>query len=248
VKVVDAVWELRNLGKRTIEVKLEKKDFSREPVEVYADIEDAEKIYHAEYTVVKMKTGYPQVGWELQKNGFWHVETQICLRAFYDDVKSCVFQYEQLYSGAEQKTIDTYDDVTYIKNEIEKGIFSTDRIALDPFWGIKVANHRYANWVEDEYKRGSELSYISVEGKNVGFVLHRIENKVRNALLTGVFPQFRSGNYGAFVLYAGSASMIKKNIKVSYGDVSSNNPAILALNEMFGSRVRFMYDVYTRHK
>lgn len=247
MRVVDAVWELRNLGKRTIEVTLEKKDFSRTPEKVYADIEDAEKTHQAEYTVVKMKTGHPQVGWELQKNGFWHVETQIIIRALHDDMKQAVEKYEPFYINVEQQEVSSYEDIAFIQKEIEKGIFLTDRIALDPVFGSAVANRRYANWVRDEFERGRHVVYTLVDGKRVAFTVYREEGLFHCGLLTGIFLDYASNNYGGALLYGGSADMVNKGISVVEGAVSSNNPVIFSLHEMFGYRLKSMLDVYTRH-
>ena len=54
MKIVNATWELRNLGKRTIELTLEKSDFLREPKEIYTKIETAEKEYQSEYSHTKI--------------------------------------------------------------------------------------------------------------------------------------------------------------------------------------------------
>ena len=248
VKVVDAVWELRNLGKRTIEVTLEKQDFFLEPREVYEDIVTAEQEFEAQYTVVKIKTGHPEIGLELQQNGFWHVETQIIIRALHDDMKQAVEKFEPFYINIEQQEVTSYEDIAFIQKEIEKGIFSTDRIALDPVFGIDVANCRYANWVRDEFERGRHVVYTLVDGKRVAFTVYREEGLLHWGLLTGIFLDYASSNYGGALLYGGSADMVKKGISIVEGAVSSNNPVIFSLHEMFGYRLKSMLDVYTRHR
>lgn len=247
MNLVEATWELRNLGARTIEVTLEKKDFSREPKEICADIRISEKDYMAEYTVVKVNTGNPIIGLELQKNGFWHVETQSVIRAFYDDMKHAVKMYEPFYPNVKQQEVSSSEDIAYIQQEIMKGIFTTDRIALDPAFGVEMANRRYANWVRDEFERGGHVAYTLVDGERVAFTVYREERTRHWGLLTGIFPEFVSSNYGGSLIYGGSAALVARGITVSRGAVSSNNPVILSLHEMFGYRLKDIFDVYTRH-
>lgn len=247
MKIVNAEWELRNLGKRTVELTLEKADLLREAKEVYADIEAAEREYQSEYTVVKVKTGKPQIGRELAKNGFWHIETQIITRAFYDDVREAVERYRPFYENVEQVEISSAEELSQIQLQIEKGIFTTDRIALDPVFGIGIANHRYANWVRDEYMKGGHVIYTIVDGKKIAFSVYRQKGNARWGLLTGIFPAYARDNYGGYLLFGSSVSLVENNVSVMHGAISGNNHNVFALHEMFGHRVQMLQEVYTRH-
>ena len=247
MKIVNAEWELRNLGKRTVELTLEKKDFSRKPKEIYTDIQIIEKEYQSEYTVVKIKTGKPEIGWELQKHGFFHIETQIITRAFGDDIKDAIKKYQPLYPNTKQQEISSMEEISWIQREIEKGIFTTDRIALDPRFGPQIANHRYANWIKDEYVHGGHIAYTSVDGERVAFTLYREKGFARWGLLTGVFLAYACGRYGGHLLFSNSVDMVKNGISVMYGAISANNHDVFSLHEMFGHRLKTLLEVYTRH-
>ena len=244
MKVVNATWELRNLGKRTIELTLEKADFLRNPKEIYADNEAAEDEYQSEYTVVKVKTGKPQIGWELQKNGFWHIETQINLKASREDITYAFIKYGELFQDISFQKVETMMDVSYIQDEIRKGIFTTDRIALDPYFGIEISNRRYANWVEDEIKKNSSLFYVISMGEKIGFVVNKTDGL---GLLGGLFTGFQKNGMGGELEIAGLRLTLSMKVENIYTSVSSNNLKILQLHELFGYHVKSLIDVYVKH-
>lgn len=243
MKTVNATWELRNLGKRTIELTLEKADFLHEPKQIYEDINAKEKEYHSEYTVVKVKSGKPQIGWELQKQGFWHIETQVNLKAAYEDVVSAVKKVEGLFDDISLQVVETSAEVCHIQAEIRRGMFTTDRIALDPYFGVEIANRRYAYWVEDEVKKGSILSYAISKGDKIGFALGRNGH----GLLGGIFTQYQKRNMGIESEIAGWREIIREETDFFYTAVSSNNLRVLRLHEAFGYRVKSLFDVFVRH-
>ncbi len=244
MKIVNATWELRNLGKRTLELTLEKSDFRREPEDIYEEIENAEKDYRAEYTVVKVKAGNPQIGWELQKHGFWHIETQIYLKAVREDIEYIANKYETLFEDVSLQRAESKTEIGHIQDEIRKGIFTTDRIAMDPYFGIEIANRRYANWVGDEVKHKGNLYYTISNNEKVGFSLYKIDG---TGLLGGVFIGCaKVGPAGDYFLASLQFALHTKTNKF-YATVSSNNIKILQLHEMFGYRVQSMAEVYVKH-
>ena len=244
MKIINAEWELRNLGKRTVELTLEKDDLSRSPGEIYDAIKEAETQFQSEYTVVKLKTGKPQIGMELQRNGFWHIETQIHLKAALEDAISAIKKTATLFEKASVQVISSAEDVLCVQNEIRKGIFTTDRIALDPHFGVEIANRRYANWIADEVDRGSILTYIIINDQKVGFSLRR----KTQGLLGGVFLQYQKDNYGTDCQIAGWRNLIRQGLETFYTTVSSNNLRMLRLHEAYGYRVKSLSDVFVRHK
>ena len=248
MKIVDAVWEKRNLGKRTIELMLEKNDFLHNPDDIFANIESLEEKFQSEYTVVKVKTGNSHIGSRLTKGGFVFVETQINIQAMQYDIEIAMERYRPLFRETCCREVSSKEDVTRIRSEIEKGIFKTDRIALDPCFGKRIANIRYSNWVENEMARDGHLYYVIVEGDEIGFCLSREKGNIRYGLLTGVFENYSKHNYGSNLIYACLDEAIKKKFLIYHGAVSSNNSKILSLHESFGYRTKFMQEVYVRHK
>ena len=247
MKVVDAVWEMRNLGKKTIELTLEDEDFTKSPEEICNSINQIKSQYHSEYTVVKVSCGNPWIGNEIIKHGFNQIEMQLHIKATKRDVESAAKMYGHFFKNTKlEKAIDKSSQ-EHILSEIRKGIFFTDRIALDSKFGIKVANNRYANWAEDEIKRDSGLYYIIVNEKRIGFALHKYEGVNFFGLLSGLFNDYKNLNLGGNIFFTEIYEEIKKGYRIYYGDVSSNNLTSLRLNEMFGCKIENMCEVYVKH-
>ena len=250
MKVVDAVWEIKNLGKKTIELILEDSDFVKTPEEIYKTTDELRLQYAAEYTVIKMKGGVDDslfVGNEFVKNGFVKIETQFHIKAVKRDIEFAAQRYRNFFRDtAVQPAIDKAAQ-EHIFSEIRKGIFFKDRISLDPEFGTEIANNRYANWTETEVQRGSSLYYVIFKGEKIGFSLRRYEKFSAFGLLSGLFNDYKNLNIGGHIFFAELYEDVKKGYKFFYGDVSSNNLTAFRLNEMFGYRLENFYEVYVRH-
>lgn len=247
MKIVDAFWEIRNLGKKTLEITLESEDFNKTPDEIYFAIENLRNEYKAEYLVVKIRTGRPEFGNELCRHDFIHIETQLNLKAYAEDVEFALKKYSRFFRDTELVEAKNSEDLNYIKSEIMKGIFYTDRIALDKNFGVEIANKRYANWVEDEFNRGSKLFFISVNNKKIGFSLHKYEEFLANVLLVGLFKNFHKKSLGSKLYFSEVYNDFKAGYKNFSTAVSANNLVALKMNELFGYKVYEIQDVYIKH-
>ena len=247
MKIVDAFWELRNLGKKTLEITFEPEDFKLTPKEIYQLIENLRVEYQAEYLVVKIRAGKPEFGNELCKHDFYHIETQLHLKAMRDDVEFALNKYARFFRNAKLIEATTSDDLNYIKSEIMKGIFHTDRIALDKNFGVDIANKRYANWVEDEFNRQSKLFFAVVGDKKIGFSLHRYENISTDVLLVALFKNFQNKGFGTKLYFAEVFHDYDEGYKNFCTAVSANNEVALKMNELFGYKIESVSDVYVKH-
>lgn len=247
MKVVNANWEIKNLGEKTLEFTFESEDFLKKPVEVYNQIENFRMENLSEYVVVKIRTGNPDFGNELCKNGFIHIETQIHLKAIAEDVRPLLNEYANLFEDTEIKKISDLDEMKYIQSKILEGVFTNDRISLDKNFGVKVANQRYANWLGDEFNRGSSVYQIFVGDKKVGFIVRRYEKKSVRALLAGLFKEYKNLKIGGNVYYIGLANDLNSGYTKFYADVSSNNLDPLRLQQLFGYKVHDFSEVYVNH-
>lgn len=247
MKIVDAFWEIRNLGKKTLEITLESEDFNKTPDEIYFAIENLRNEYKAEYLVVKIRTGRPEFGNELCRHDFIHIETQLNLKAYAEDVEFALKKYSRFFRDTELVEAKNSEDLNYIKSEIMKGIFYTDRIALDKNFGVEIANKRYANWVEDEFNRDSKLFFIMFKENNIGFALRRYEKNQVHALIAGLFSKYKDSRIGGTIYSVGLTHDLEKGFRIWYTDVSSNNSSSLRLQQQFGYKVYEIQDVYIKH-
>lgn len=251
MKCINAEWELRNLGVRTIEISIEKKDSELPPEEILDAIEKFRREYDAKYLVVKVSTTYPSIGIELQKSGFLLMENQFDLKTTYKEMYKNFERYKKFFAEEVSYKVADGKDMEIICSEIEKGIFTTDRIALDEYFGVKIANHRYSLWVRDEWNRGATVCYSLFQGQPSGFFLYKIDEK-KNFLhdtIGGCFKDFAANNgaAGAILFYAGRDCFFKQEWKNHKTAVSSNNLEALNLHLMFGTKIVGINNVLVKH-
>ena len=247
MKIVNAVWELKNLGKRTVEITVESKDFACADSEIFIKINEICKQYQAEYVVIKVRTGYPKIGNELCRQGFYHIETQLNLKADREDVEFAVKRYAHFFEDTVLSDIQNSSDLEEVKAEILKGIFTNDRISLDKNFGVQTANIRYANWTEDEFKRGARLSYVIFNNEKVGFSLRRYVKNSVHGILGGIFVKYKDLKLGGNAFFAGFNQDLQNGITTFSTSVSSNNLRALHTNQFFGYNVEDIYEVYVKH-
>lgn len=247
MKCVNAVWEERNLGVKTIEISIEKKDAVLADKEICRQIEGFVEEYHAKYVVIKVDTKYPSICQCLQKNNYLLIESQIGLNLYREDAIRKFEEFKDAFPGVDYKRVDE-KKLDFLTEEINKGVFTTDRIALDPCFGVKVANRRYALWVQDEFKRGAELSFSCYNDQPIGFFLGKDSgNGIVKGLLGGLFVNDDSRLYGGFYVYSALKSFLDGTGKVDKTMVSSNNIPILQLHLMFGRKITSISNVFVKH-
>ncbi len=247
MKCVYADWEKRNLGCNTVEFTVEKVDTQSPPETINNRIEEYLTEYQAEYLVVKADSKYPYISQYLQSTGFTLIESQIGIKFDREDVWNACEEYRDIFTDVSYKYVED-NSLDYVISEIKKGIFTTDRIALDPYFGIKAANKRYALWVEDEYKNGGKLFLSYHRKRPMGFFLDReLNNKSIRGLLGGLFTGEDNRNCGAMHIFAGKKSFLDRGLLLEKTSVSSNNPSILKLQLIFGGKISNIINVHIKH-
>ncbi len=249
MKCVYAEWEQRNLGCRTIELTIEKKDALLSMEEILQTIEHCSHEYQAQYVVVKANTGYPLIGQYLQTHGFFLMEAQIGLKSERRNVADAYEKYKDFFPDVTYRFADE-NDLDYVVSEIQKGIFETDRIALDPYFGKTVANRRYALWTEDTYRKGGNLFISFYHGKPMGFFLDLYEDKQKKkikGLLGGLFLNENHRHCGSMHIFVGRKSFLDRELLTEKTFVSTNNLSILQLQLVFGSKIVSINNVYIKH-
>ncbi|MBR1730481.1 MAG: hypothetical protein IJ728_13270 [Selenomonadaceae bacterium] len=247
MKIIDAIWEFKNLGQNTIEVELEKEDLHKNLNDIFLSIEQIKSKYKPNYMVIKVITGNPYIGNMLCNKGFLHIETQIKLKAVREDIKFFLAKYDSIFENTVIKKVNDEREIEEILNEVHKGIFYTDRIALDKNFSLDIANVRYANWIKDEVNRGSGLFRVMVEGKSIGFSLRRYDKFSVFDLLAGLYKEYQNFHIGGNIYFSALLMDVNNGYKKFYTSVSSNNLSSLHLHEMFGYKVHFIQEVYVKH-
>ena len=138
MKVIDAIWEKRNLGVDCREIKIEKDDTIEE---IKRELPQNE----SQYTVVKVPSGKFDVMFLLQEMGYTYVESSINLTHDLKDIKLNPIQ--QRIMDSLSYSMMGKEDIEELFCEIKKGVFSTDRIYIDPHFNHEQATNRYINWI-----------------------------------------------------------------------------------------------------
>ncbi len=245
MKIIDAVWEKRNLGINVIEIQTEQTDS-------LIDIENTLKSLSAEYMVVKIPVGNFEMMVFLEEQGFHFIE---CLLKTEGDEKT----YLQIPSYAQIPAIQklnkkcTYSkmdnmDLNTLYGEIRKSLFTTDRIYLDPYFKKEQAAFRYEMWIKDEIENGSAEAFkVEYQKDTVGFFVHRqIEEGVYQGILMGVYGDYMDTGFGYIVDLKEREEHIKKSRR-SIGYISSNNISRCKLSFSEPSILTDIQYVYIKH-
>jgi len=221
-------WEKRNLN---VESSVE---FYIGHDERWNDIY-AELLSHDEqYQVMHIASGNTDVLMNAPREGFLPVEMNIQLSRKLSEI-----QLPRIYTRFAPHiscNISTEDERKYLLDTISEGtIFSTDKVALDPIFGVEFAGRRYSLWTQDVLNQGAELLSMKYKEKIAAFdVLIDKGNGVCEAFLGGTLPEFRNSGLGFLAIYFITKYASEKGFKRIITGVSSNNIPILKLHEMFG--------------
>ena len=241
MKVVNCFWEERNIGRKTVEVSIEKEDhFVRNLLE--------QQIQDYEYAVVKVPMNMPSFNIGLSDMGFTCIESQMNVGISMEDFDFA--KVVHLYDEVSYKVVDNQEDFVSVLSCIEPGMFSTDRISLDPQFGEQVASQRYINWLTTEYERKkSQLVKVIFQNEHVGFMLIRIDGKTIDLILNGLYKQYQGKGLG--LLTPASPMMFAKkktlNITEEVTSISSNNIPVVKLYNRLHFQLRSQTYVYVKH-
>lgn len=241
MKAINCFWEERNIGKKTVEISIGKEDrFERALLE--------QQIHGYEYAVVKVPMNMPSYNIGLTEMGFTCIESQMNIGISLDDFDFT--KVDHLYQDVFYKIVDNQEDFDSVLSCIEPGMFSTDRISLDPQFGEQVACQRYINWLTTEYEnKKSLLVKVFYKSEHVGFMLIRIDGGIIDLILNGLYKQYQGRGLG--LLTPASPMMFAKknslNIIEEVTNISSNNIPVVKLYNRLHFQLRSQTYVYVKH-
>lgn len=241
MKIVDCKWELANIGRRTVEISIEQTDlFDRHLIE--------ETIKNYEYAVVKVPMAMPTFNFGLSEIGFICIETQMNISCRYD-----FFNFGQTATWADKITfseVNTNEGLDAVVSNITPGMFSTDRISIDPSFSIETACKRYVNWLKSEFHSGlSKLISLFHENYHIGFMLLRIKGNEAELLLNGLYKPYQRKGLGILTpaspfLYAQKNG---RDIILERTSISSNNIPVVKLYNKLNFQLDSQTYVFVKH-
>jgi hypothetical protein len=242
MKIIEAVWEQRNLGVTCAEIEISASDTSNA-------VRNAVLSRHEQYLVAKVSPANTEVMFALQNMGFTYIETL----------------FEVVYRIGKEKPMPEIcrpfaDDVGYHiadKAETERilefvasgSLFSTDRIALDPYFSRKAAGQRYAYWMQDVLFSGKAVLLLcDYCGKSIGFTVAADKGSFLDMILGGAFPDTIGSGLGVVNAYCGLLYTYETGKKKVVSHVSSNNFQMFKIDIQLGNQVRTLTNNFILHQ
>jgi hypothetical protein len=240
MKIVNAVWEKRNLGVSCNEITIETSD-------TISNIQENILNLETEYTVVKVPTDKPEISLYLQEKDYIHMET----------VVNCVNKAElPKLNSIQQRIVSavTYDemnsnDLEILFSEVKNGMFETDRVSIDKYFTQEQSNTRYSGWINDELKFGSKIYKLVYKESAVGFfILKDKKDKTFVAVLGGIYKQYQSHGFGFCMNYYEIREVIKQKAKKIFNTFSTNNRGATSIHFTMNYNIDSIYNIYIKHK
>jgi hypothetical protein len=224
MKIIDAYWEKKNLGIDTKEIIVSSLDTASDLRESIGSLSsDAKKYVVVKAPVKKLE----HIQW-LFENGFSFAETLFELSLQVKDTCSPV-ELKELNDSLLCNQLIKATEIERWEEEIKKGIFTTDRIALHPSFGIHVAAIRYVNWMKDELNKNSSLYEVMLDSNRIGFfALKPLLNNQFDSFLIGKYIGAKPG-VGIGILSKAIEQVKQQKGEVIMTHVSSNNLSSLRM-------------------
>jgi hypothetical protein len=234
MKIVNAVWEKRNLGLESYEVEVEGNDS-------YDEVKKALDDMPGQYIALKVPSERTDITWLVSEYGYVFVEDMMFLQHNLQPIERTPLQ-QRLYDAVKIEPM-AEEDFALLYEEIDKGSFSFDRISNDPYFTQEQSIRRFHNWLNDEKERGAEFLKGVMKGEMIGFFTIRdTGDGVYTSALGGTFMKWRKGGLGTNVQ---TPEEVKKRggKKLIVGTSTNNMIQIRALiqNGFFPMRVNHVY-------
>lgn len=213
MKVIDAIWEKRNLGIDVVEVEVQNGDLIEEVALELPQIQ-------SDYICVKIPSDMNEIAEYVQQMGYRFREDQIHMRHDLKPPSRNALQ-QRLYNAISYQVMND-EDIVELKEEIRKGMFSSDRFSIDKCFTEEQCSNRYINWVDDLLKDGATPYVMSYKGEHSGFIiLKTTDERIYQSVLGGAYSKYRKSGLG--VIQKEQEITKKMNGKYVETMVSSNN-------------------------
>lgn len=240
MKVVNAVWEKRNLGVSCSEVEVDRNDSYQVVVQAL------EQLIEKEYMVIRIPSSRYDLVQYVQEMGYSFIETAFTLIHTLKDI-SVPGRLLRICNKCKWDVMDD-DDLQQLWDEIHKNIFKTDRVYIDGQFSKEQAAQRYEFWIRDLIEEGHLPYKVMFEGDTVGFFLNKeIQAGVYDGLLAATYQLFEGSGMGYCIQYAGLKSVMQRGARRYIGHVSGNNPEVLRVLLSIGFSIKEMAYIFIKH-
>jgi len=240
MKIIDATWELPNLGVVTKEVNLDADDA----------VESLEQIRNldCEYSVVRVPAARVDLMFKLDDLGYRFIETIIHVQHDLKNIGSTLSPVTKRIAESITYAEMNEEDLAELCDQLKAGMFDTDRISLDPMFSQDIAAKRYIKWIKDEVARGGKVFKCVLKGKTFGYFLSRINDENINCVYhIGTYKEFVHAGLGVCLVHTTVRQAFEAGAKRTIGGFSSNNVPSTKANLSAGYQITAMQYVYIKH-
>ena len=235
MKLIKATWDERNLGISVQELIC--------PAGVKAeDLESQLLSMDANLIVVRLSEPSVQVSTLLMEKGFIYRESMITFHRLISKSES------EPNSRLKLEVSDPSDEqIEFIFDQIRSGMFATDRISSDPFFGMEIGAKRYINWIHDEISLGASIKLLTYKSTPVAFFIRRLtsSNQVYFAL-SGVFPTCKIPGVGISLQKEIVKEAATHQMAEFTTSVSTNNLGAMRVHIAAGFQIAAVKYVFSR--
>jgi len=241
MKIIHALWEKRNIGSDTYEISIQENDKFEDCIQ---KIEECS----GDYIVVKIPAGMADFMLSISKCNYRFVET----------IVSCHYNTYMPFNISEKSKIllekcsyekMTQGDLDFLYENLNNGLYTTDRISLDSYYSVKISNNRYHGWINDEIDQGSQIYKIIYENNVIGFWgLKKISDIEQYGFLNGVYKNYQGMGFGTVMhclqIQAAKDLGAEKTLSV----FSSNNYGAFSIHMSLGYKLDDVNYIYIKHR
>ena len=243
MKTTHAVWELENLGVNAYEIAMDAADTP----EMLAQEEQRVIAEGAEYIVVKTPVNCQQLLFGLPRLGYSFVEMvfHVMIRRNEYSMPATIARFDRGLTVVE-RTEESERQLVY--DRIRAGVFHSDRVSIDPAFGVKKGGNRYANWLKGMLERGGFLYEVLSGEKPIGFfVICRKDESTVDPVLMGMYDEANDRGMGALLHKKTLDTCFTHECKRLTSTIVSNNAKVLHVYVNAGATITDTLYTYVKH-
>lgn len=236
MKIVEATWEMRNLGVSCTEITVGD--------DTPGAIKNAIANLKSHYLVVRVPTSRLHISQTLESQGFHFVEAAMEVGATVSPMKA------RLLGASDTIDMRTSDaDLDRVQSFVRAGLFTSDRVALDDHFSKEQAANRYVRWLDDIQEGSGQVFEVEIDGGPVGFfTLEDKGNDLGHGALNGLYPTSQGQGLGRSLHRAILDRASGLGFSRYSSQVSSNNLPGLRAVLSAGMSIEGVNYVFVRHK
>ena len=243
MKTTHAVWELENIGANAWEIMLDASDTP----EMLAEEEKRIVAEGADYIVVKTPVNCQQLIFGLPKLGYTFVEMvfHVAIRRDNYHMPDMIARFDRGLTVVE-RTGESERQRVY--DLIRAGVFVSDRVSIDPAFGVEKGGNRYANWLRSMLDRGGYLYEVLKGDKPIGFfVICRKDETTVDPVLMGLYDEKNDRGMGALLHKKTMDTCFTHDCKRLSSTIVSNNAKVLHVYVNAGADITDTLYTYVKH-